>query len=42
MKHLTAAAVCIAFLYGVDAIWFNGWYFEAINQALSVIWTRGW
>ena len=32
MKHLRAAAVCYAVLYGLDAYWFHGWFFTKIQE----------
>jgi hypothetical protein len=37
MRLLGAALVCLAVLYGVDAFWFNGVYFIAINSMISQI-----
>jgi hypothetical protein len=31
MKAVRAAAICIAVLYGLDAIWFDGRYFTAAD-----------
>jgi hypothetical protein len=42
MKHLTAALVCVAVLYGIDAAWFDGWYFGALNKVVGAVWARGW
>jgi hypothetical protein len=42
MRHLTAAAICFAILYTVDAMFFGGWYFAAANQAIDRIWAMGW
>lgn len=35
MKHLVAAAICVAVLYAVDATFFGGSYFAAANQAIE-------
>ena len=40
MRHLSSLAICGAVLYGIDAIWFNGWYFAAINRAIMEIYVR--
>ncbi len=37
MKGLTAARVCIAVLYGVDALVFNGGYFATLNRVIFQI-----
>ncbi len=37
MRFLGAALVCIAVLYGVDAVWFNGVYFSATTSMMSQI-----
>jgi len=39
MKCLNATAVCLAVLYGIDAIGFDGWYFAAVHRVLiEVCW----
>jgi hypothetical protein len=40
MKQLVAAAACFAILYGVDAIWFGGWYFAAAKSAIYAFYVR--
>jgi hypothetical protein len=40
--HLTAALVCAAALYCVDAVWCDGWYVNAVDKALAALWARGW
>jgi hypothetical protein len=40
MKSVRATAVCIAALYGLDAIWFGGWYFTTAGHVLSEFQTR--
>jgi hypothetical protein len=37
MREITAAIVCIAVLYGVDAFWFDGRYFAAASLALRQV-----
>jgi hypothetical protein len=37
MRLLVAALVCIAVLYAVDAIWFNGAFFAAAAGMMSQI-----
>ena len=37
MKGLPAALVCIAVLYGVDALLFDGRYFGDLNGVISQI-----
>jgi hypothetical protein len=37
MKCLGATAVCLAVVYGIDAIWFHGWYFASLNYVISGI-----
>jgi hypothetical protein len=34
------AIVAVAVLYGVDAVWFNGWYFAALKDMLSQIYVH--
>jgi hypothetical protein len=41
-KQLTAAAICFGILYVVDAMYFNGWYFAATNQAIERVWALNW
>jgi hypothetical protein len=42
MKHLTAAIVCVTVLYGIDVLFFGGWYYSnatrAIEQAYALRW----
>jgi hypothetical protein len=33
--RLDIAIVCIAVLYGVDAVGFDGWYFAAVKHVIS-------
>jgi hypothetical protein len=40
MKHLSSLAVCLAILYGIDALCFDGWYFAAVNRAIMEIYVR--
>jgi hypothetical protein len=42
MKHLTAAIVCITVLYGVDALFFGGWYFTSAAKALEKTYSLQW
>jgi hypothetical protein len=42
MKHLIAAAVCLATLYAVDAYFFNGWYFGIATQVIDKAYTLTW
>lgn len=35
MAQLKAAIVCIVVLYGVDAIFCNGWYFATTEQIIA-------
>ncbi len=37
MRFLGATLVCIAVLYGVDAVWFNGAYFNAATSMMLEI-----
>ncbi len=37
MRLLVTALVCIAVLYGIDAYWFNGLYFAAVESLASQI-----
>ncbi|MGA7955884.1 MAG: hypothetical protein WCA26_02410 [Xanthobacteraceae bacterium] len=37
MRLLVAALVCIAVLYAVDMIWFNGLFFAAAAGVMSQI-----
>ncbi|HTP91790.1 MAG TPA: hypothetical protein VMJ52_08655 [Xanthobacteraceae bacterium] len=41
MRPLIAAVVCIAVLYGIDATWFHGFYYDAIVRLISTIY-RQW
>jgi len=41
MRFLGAALVCIAVLYGVDALFFDGQYGQSIDSAISDIY-RNW
>jgi hypothetical protein len=40
MKSLVAATICIAVLYAIDALWFDGWYFTFLNRAIYVVYVR--
>lgn len=40
LRHIAAAAVCIAILYGIDAWWFDGSYFGAANRALRDVYVH--
>ena len=42
MKHLTAAIVCITVLYGVDALFFGGWYFTSATKAIEKTYSLQW
>jgi len=42
MKPLTAAVLCFGILYVVDAMYFDGWYFAATNQAFGRAWALNW
>ena len=42
MKHLTAAIVCIAVLYAMDALLFNGWYFSNATKAIEKTYALRW
>jgi len=35
MKHLSAAILCIAVLYGIDAVFYGGWYFSMATTAIE-------
>jgi len=35
VKILTAVVICITVLYGMDAYFFNGQYFEAAHRILN-------
>jgi hypothetical protein len=41
MKYLGATLVCLAILYGVDMVWFNGRYFDASESMVLDIY-RHW
>ena len=41
-RHLTAAAICFGILYAVDAMYFDGWYFAATNQAIERVRALNW
>jgi hypothetical protein len=34
------ALVCIAVLYGVDALWFDGSYYAAVSHVLSNLYSH--
>lgn len=42
MRLVASALVCLLALYTVDSIWFNGWYFLALNQMLDQVRLMGW
>lgn len=42
MAQLKAAIVCIVVLYGVDAMFFNGWYFATTEQIIAHAHTIDW
>ena len=42
MKHLTAAILCIAVLYGLDAVFFGGWYFSNATKAIEQTYSLSW
>ena len=42
MKHLAAGIVCLAVLYAVDAIAFDGWYFGVAGQAVAKAYALHW
>jgi hypothetical protein len=42
MKHLTAAIVCIAALYGIDALFYGGWFFGNATRAIEHAYTLQW
>ncbi|HTV35877.1 MAG TPA: hypothetical protein VMF12_05550 [Xanthobacteraceae bacterium] len=42
MKLLTAAIVCLAVLYAVDAFVFGGWYFNVADQAVQQAYALNW
>jgi len=42
MKHVTAALVCLGILFAVDAMFFNGWYLGAAEQAVAQAWALDW
>ena len=41
-KQLTAAAICFGILYAVDAMFFDGRYFAATNQAIDQVRALNW
>lgn len=41
-KPLTAVVICFGILYLVDAMYFDGWYFTATNQAIDRVWALNW
>ena len=41
-KPLTAAIICLGILYAVDAMYFDGWYFAATNQAIDRVRALNW
>jgi len=41
-KPLIAAVLCFGILYLVDAMYFDGWYFAATNQAIDRAWALNW
>jgi hypothetical protein len=42
MKQLTAAILCIAVLYGLDAVFFSGWYFSNATKAIEKTYSLSW
>jgi hypothetical protein len=42
MKHLTAVIVCIAVLYGIDALFYGGWFFNNATKAIEHSYTLQW
>jgi hypothetical protein len=42
MKHLTAAILCIAVLYGIDALFYGGWYFNYASRAIEHTYALQW
>jgi hypothetical protein len=40
MMKFGAAFVCIAVLYGVDALMFDGWYVAGLTRMLSEIYVH--
>lgn len=42
MRFAASALICLLALYAVDSIWFNGWYFLALNQVMSHIRVMAW
>jgi hypothetical protein len=42
MKQLTAAIVCIAVLYGIDALFYGGWFFNNATKAVEHAYTIRW
>ena len=40
MKPFVAMIVCAAVLYGIDAYWFYGHYFAALEGMLSQLYTH--
>jgi hypothetical protein len=42
MKQLTAAILCIAVLYGLDAVFFGGWYFSNATKAIEQTYSLSW
>lgn len=42
MRFVASALVSLFALYTVDSIWFNGWYFFALNEMINHIRVMGW
>jgi hypothetical protein len=42
MKHLSAAIVCIVVLYGIDALFYGGWFFNNATKAIEHSYTLQW
>jgi len=42
MKQLTAAIVCIGVLYGIDALFYGGWFFSNATKAVEHVYTIRW
>jgi len=40
MRFLGAALTCIAVLYAVDSVWFDGRYFIVANHIISSFYTH--
>lgn len=40
MKSLGAVAICLAVLYLVDVIWFDGWYSAVVSQIVTTFYAQ--